>query len=929
MRDSLMKRALVGVTLVLFATGGSGNCIAECVVDKIEDQITSGGCLESCGCGDCADCGCDCTDCAACGDCGCALTKLEQEFPNHRRIPNAVQVRLTRAGRRFVENTMASALVTALTDYVVATSDAPLAVNDWATFCKDKAGTAYRCVVRFDVEELKLTPGNGPVIDGRLELFAELRHQVRSGEAWVDGGPGWPTVDVDDGEDDDCTLLYRTDHLDGGARTIRFEMDLRVPAAARGPRVGFNVLEADATGIHLEGVELDDLWDDGRDGQGDQRCGLPIDQIPFNLQYAIVEELQARFPRILDYFMDNGGICARSASGEVSGCPGGSASAVVDARGLCLVRNGDECIQNLEGAQGRLDLTAIFATFAARAEPVFDFLLAGYGGLTGNLGGLNYQLAGGLEGLATTDCVPVMPREDWPELPDDLELAEVLRENAQPRTGREPHVMVGISERYLNYALFHLWRSGALCAEVGTALDQILSGSALSLLFLTDHAHELVAFPEPASASAVGIGLRPQTPPVLAFRDSDPSTPERLVEVTLADLAMDVYLWAQDRYVRLFTFVSDLRVGLDLAVADNAIVVDTEGGLDLTFDHARVENAELIVSDHDLVVSGFESVMRIGVRGVAGAIPPIPLDDLLSGVALPNGTPLPVGIALESDSVDPFVQGSGASAERFLGIFLDLTAAPSVDPLTARAETSVEVTALTLPEDRRGFAVASFGEGPRPRVEIRMDARGHDGARFEYSYRLASGAWSPWSASAYAIVEDEALFLQQWHTVEARARIAGSRYSTDLSAASASFRVDVEPPSIEAYETEDGVELRAFDLVSDLRELTERHREPGGAFTAWAPLDEGRARLPGASSEVEIEVRDGSGNVASTQHALRGAPAPAATGGCSGCAAAGAGASAPVELASILLALAPLGRRRARRDRAARRARATRPAPRS
>jgi MYXO-CTERM domain-containing protein len=333
--------------------------------------------------------------------------------------------------------------------------------------------------------------------------------------------------------------------------------------------------------------------------------------------------------------------------------------------------------------------------------------------------------------------------------------------------------------------------------------------------------------------------------------------------------------------------------------------------------NSRLENADLVLNDHDAVASTIASIATSLAGSLGGAIPNIALDDLLGGIALPGGMALPINISLPDDALWPVEQlRDDSTTERFLGIFIDLSPATPPTALSARAETSVEVTSVTLPEDKTGFNVHTFQQGPAPTVEIAMSATGPEGAEYEYSYRLTNTGWSEWSSSPYAVIQDPSLFMQQWHTVYARARIKGVPHSVDYTTAKAQLLIDADEPIFEVSEVNGAIMLQAHDVITAIEDVEYRYRNPGSEeWSEWTTFDDADpVELDGATADVEVEVRDTNGNVATNVQALRGLPAPGASGGCGSCAvgATESNGNSPLALfgTAFILGLALVRRRR-------------------
>ncbi len=577
----------------------------------------------------------------------------------------------------------------------------------------------------------------------------------------------------------------------------------------------------------------------------------------------------------------------------------------------CAIGNASgPCLGPLLGMQGQIDVGGALASVSPGIDAVIDFLFAAAGNSRAPGAGFNIDFMGGLENLQHNDCVPVTAPENMPVLPT-VPIATQINGDTNLK-GAPTHLAVGVSESFVNYAAWKVWDAGALCLNVGTSLDQMLSGSTLNALFLGggDSLAKLT-FPAAPSSAAFGITIRPGTAPVISFGDNDAATPARLINVVMDAVELDFYAWTQDRYVRFFTLKTDLVIGVDLPVVNNAIVIDAANDMDLAMNNPELLNSELTLGDPVALANTISGLGGTIVAGLGAAIPPISINEMLGGVALPAGMSIPVGVALTNDSFGAFTEGT----ENFLGVFIDFGPAPVPIALTAKADAQVRITNVTMPEDLSGFAFDTFQQGPSPSVEIAMSANGPEGAEFEYSYRLTNSSWSPWTSSSYAVIEDPSLFMQQWHTVYVRARVKGAENSTDFTSATARFLIDADEPQLLLSNADGVVELSVYDVVNEPEELEYRYRNPGDDWSEWATAPSQTFELDGATMDVEVEVRDTSGNIASNSQALRGIADPTATSGCGTCVATGARGTdgSPLGyLASALLLGALVVRRRRR-----------------
>jgi MYXO-CTERM domain-containing protein len=541
----------------------------------------------------------------------------------------------------------------------------------------------------------------------------------------------------------------------------------------------------------------------------------------------------------------------------------------------------------LLGLEGRLDMGGFLSAISPGLRAAVDIICSrGRRGPRGQRHGgtLGYtiDLFGGFNTLQASSCITDL--ENPPALPTVTEAAAF-----RGGEGDANHIALGLSEEVMNYGAYQLWRSGALCLQVTTRLDQLLSTGLFSVLIgsLND-----LAFP--SSGAAIGIALRPQQPPVVTLGAGTEEDP--FITVALPELALDFYVWSTERYVRFMTFTSDVVAQVNLPLSNGAI---TPQIVRVSLDNSSVSNNELIREDPARVTRAVESVVPLALGMVGGAIPTISINDLLAGAALP------IGINLADDAIR-LVESDD---ERFLGVFVDLeTASPT--PFTQRIETEVELVTVNVP-DSSIFHIDTLGVGERPSIEIAINAAGPDGVEYEYQHRVDGQIWSEWTRSPYAVISHDSFLLQGRHSVDARARVVGGTGSTDLTPARAEFLIDVLSPRVETVTTQDGTVLRAADAVSYAEALEFRYRELGATeWSSWSTLGTPERLVADAAGQFEFEVRDEAGNVGSNTESLRGLPPPSDGGGCGDCSTGENDASRPLYGLLSLLALGLMLRRK-------------------
>jgi MYXO-CTERM domain-containing protein len=469
--------------------------------------------------------------------------------------------------------------------------------------------------------------------------------------------------------------------------------------------------------------------------------------------------------------------------------------------------------------------------------------------------------------------------------PLDIPLADDIQNS------EDAHIVVGVSERMLDWGGYQIWEGGTLCIEAGTRLSPLLSSSLLSLVGI----QSLRSLVFPQTDAAMAIGLRPQTPPDITIGAGTEADP--IIQVDLEALEIDFYVWSTERYVRFMTFRGDLHIALSIDFTAGGEVVPVIQDISAT--NSTVFDSDLVAEDPAALANSVERALPLISRFAGGLIPAISLADLL-------GDTLPVGIELGPNTLRQVIQGS----DRFLGVYVDLSMPTTPSPFAGRVDTTLELVSVRVP-DPSALAAETLGQGERPSIEIALAATGPADVSFEFQHRLNGGNWSEWSRSPYATIDDPALMLQGRHNVEARARVVGTTDSADIIPARAEFLIDVLAPVIEVDRIGDAVRVTAMDVITQAEELQYRWRSTAREdWSDWSLMAGTRVTFDSAT-DVVVEVRDENGNVASNAQNLRGLPPPSDGGGCDDCSVAGeSDASRPLTAMALLLGLVGLLRRR-------------------
>ncbi len=821
--------------------------------------------LVFCACGDGGCSGCE----------GCGVAPIPGGYPIEDRIENSAQVRLTSSGVDFIEENIDGIITTVLPEglnFDIPRSEGSASGFDY-TVCPDSD-----CVAHGEIHEFTLTP----VAPNRLS--AHIRIVVDSRDAA--GGRRPLPVRIDPPLLPASTCRVDLDTREGSRPYAGLVADIDFVAETQPARAGYTKLVVQNADLaDGEGIEDDDIDVGGCTGYA---------WLLNLLKGMLVDELQGQISDLLQGALDEQ-MCTKR--GEY-GCPTGTFARpdAADPESVCRYADSDdaECVPILLGTDGQGDLGAAFlGGFSPGTHAPGQFLLASGGDGEAVDEGMSLFFYGGWRGTdrsfttspAHNPCVPLVDPPPLPTIPR----AGTFRGNTIPGGG-EAHVGIGLSEQYLNYVGYGLFDSGMLCIGAGTRLSEQLSTGLFSILITSI---KQVAFP--TDPAPISLSLRPQEPPV--FEIGAGTADEALLDVTLPNLEIDFYVWSSERYVRIMTYKADLTIPINLSVADGAIAPEI---VEVRAENSSVSNSELLEEDPAELAVLIEDVISMFAGMLTGSIDPFELPEL-SGFLLevPEGG----------------IQGIEDSGDEFLGIFANLALAPSSGMLTGTANTSARLESLHV--DPTVLRLETYGEGEIPWVRLELDADGPSGVDYEYSWRIDGMQWSRWSSDPFPIVQHRAFLLQARHEVEVRARIAGTPGTQDPSPARVEVLIDALAPEVEAARQDDGVRIRAWDVISPADALDYRYRKSGGEWSAWAALGESAFVPVGFDdTEVDVEVRDEAENVGAARAPLiRGLPNAAADEGC-GCSVPGQDDASPLAALGLLAVFGVLfGRRRGQRRR--------------
>lgn len=834
-------------------------------------------------CGDDGGSGCD----SGCGDgCGCdGDDGPAYVFPESGTVMHqAVQVKLTEHGIAFLEDNLDPILGEVLGEDGLSFCLEEMTQSGF-NLCYNHEQDCAGCNIEIELNDVRLEP----VAPSRLDLSAAISIEQDIPVNVEAIGVEWIS----------CILEIRGNNV---PVTAGVQFDVAPPP---GERTSARILLPDDEGINeiLDGLNLKvrprrivDLALCGiADALKPLLLGIAKDQLLGPLDDAVA------------------GIACLSCG---DGCPGGS---TCDSRGICMA--GDACVPQALGMEGEFNIGDLLSDFAPGLDSRLGYMayLANYANAIPRrepvdpTSGLELAAQIGVDADRHA-CVPDTYK-DWPEVFHPR--SEAINAGFTP--GGEPYALgVGIATRALDMALWGVWRSGALCIAIGSeTVDMITTGTFGLLLPSLKNITDGRNLP-------MQLQLSPNRPPEIRLGDGTvEANPdggagtiiEPLLELAFYDLDIDAYVWVFDRWLRVFTLNTDIElpVGLDISNESGLYVLLDAENLSDAFTRLEARDGELL-DDADLA-------------GIAGLLP------TLLGVAAPMlgealGDPIEIPeffgfrLRMSEESIqavdnyetlaifadleavpDAMIQGWGVSV-------LGVTPVGLVGPELADAYRQAGVTGQRLNQDWIAH-----------RVELLPLDSAFGGGAWDVSYRIAGGLWSMWQPGPSFELRDPRLFMEGVHEVEVRLRPAGQPTTRVAESAVFHLPIDLTPPELEIVAGGDVIEVNARDVVADFDDLQMRW-SIDGAWTAWQPaVDKIEWPSTGEAFDLEVEVRDPAGHIASEANRLvRPSSLPAASStpepsfgsdslDDAGCAAAGGSSSG---LWVVLAALALVIRRRRR-----------------
>lgn len=861
---------------------------------------------------------------AGAGGCGGCAEDIPGGFPPELRVNNAISAKLSKDGVEFFENRVGE-IIEALAGglkFDVPCSDLtqsvtiplvnqtlvlPIFVCDHAgNQACSQSGTAppndptkptsppmKQCGAQAGIVDLDIAPTqNGSGVDVAVSLKLLVNTGAIIADVITRDIVGVKSVC---GEKVRCSVEF--DSNASGVQHVPLDVKLFLSLSNEG-----DILDLRLGDIKLEDfVEMDDF---NISGSGDLDCSIICDGLDIgfvkNLIFGFAKDLlNAEVKKVIDGFL------CRSCTADVE-CPGTSTCQ----SNMCM--SGNKCVPLLIGLEARVGAGEMLASFGGSTSSLLDLYAVAGGrnidqtpsvkvenqgivlGIMGGTRSVVYDGSGSFIAPGVAKCVPQRTFERRAQ-PTSVKFDQEAQ-NARPAiTGYQ--LGLSLSDSFLDQAMFNAYQSGLLCLDVDSNVSSFLSTSlfatflpSLGMLTHNKDVPMLISLrPKEAPHIIVGKGTMKEV-------NGQQVPDDPLLTVVMDDLQIDFYALLEDRFARLFSLRTDLRLPLSLEFTQDNKVKLVLADLKTLLTNTSAQNSEMLAEDPKVVADLIDAVV--------GLIQPL-LADLLAPIDLPEFSGFQIDIR-QALGVIPFTAQPG---HEHLALFADLKLAGAM-PYTATSETSATLVEKFVPQ--RDALLA----GARPKAVIDVSASGlkpRDFAGSEYSWRVNGGLWSPWTTQTRIEVAAPVLVFQGRHFVEVRSRERGVRQSEDPRPAGVIVEVDYEAPTVSLRLDPERrmVVTEAQDAVSRDDELRYSYRVSGSAWTSFGEPREFTLDDLGANPSLEVEVRDSSGLKARTWFgepadqvdALPGTSGQATESGC---------ASAGVSMLA-LSALALLRRRRRQR----------------
>ncbi|QDG52515.1 respiratory nitrate reductase subunit gamma [Persicimonas caeni] len=772
---------------------------------------------------------------AACSDSGCDCEGFETaEYPAEhydKTLTRGAQVRVTQSGFDYLEGqvpTLISQFQPGGLSFCVPRDD-----GNNPAICLDHtcADGSPGCQIDLAVDDAEITPVPSDTLEVAITI-GDIGGQDANGnwqdELDIEYDTGWlGTIDCD-------VHLWEK----GASQSTPGTLDATLP-------VMFSIDQNSPTGdvrIDLGEIQMEDITQqvdfelDGGIGctVGNWLSGLLRGQLEDQVKSMLedtIADLEAQQ------------LCRACGDGEPV-CPSNSTCGDNNGTQSCMYSDGT-CVPASFGVEGNLMLGQVIGDFTQNPDSKVHtmFKLADMADVdTGlNLGG---RIGSQPEEFAR--CIPVDPTTR-PSF-DPVDRSSSILTDSRP--GGDPFMVgIGMHKRSVEHVLWSTWGSGALCMKIDSNDVSQLSANTLGALLpsikkLAGGDAMLYLQIAPQTGPTVKLGANTVTPDGDTYAIDDP-----LMTLDWRDLDLHFYVFAKERFVRVFTLRADMLLPIALAADGQGSIVPVLGDLEGAVQNIRPIRTELLKEDPQRIIDLIPTLMGMALPSLAGSISqPIELPEFVG-----------MRIALEQDDI------TSVDNNTMIALYADLVPA-GTQPMSMMLDTSIVDTSVDLSE-----WTASGVPRPKAIVDVVSVLPAYANAEMssdiEYSYRVDGGIWSMYQRTTRLEIQDPMLVLEGEHRIEVRARFRGDADSSELEPAQTFVTVDYSAPDFAIERDGELVTLDAQDAVDAPEDLMFRYRVVDGQgesqWTPWLPERTIDLAAIGAPEHFRLvaQVRDSAGHV--------------------------------------------------------------------
>ncbi|MFP4599395.1 MAG: hypothetical protein ACLFVJ_14145, partial [Persicimonas sp.] len=419
------------------------------------------------------------------------------------------------------------------------------------------------------------------------------------------------------------------------------------------------------------------------------------------------------------------------------------------------------------------------------------------------------------------------------------------------RPDGEPFMMgIGLHKRSVEQILWSTWGGGALCLKVDSeAVDQLSTDTLGTLLpsmkTLAGGDAQVYLQIAPQESPTVKLGDNQVTEDGDSYVIDDP-----LMTLDWRDLDMHFYVYAHERFVRMFSLRADMLLPIALAADGQGSIIPALGDLEEAVTNIRPVKTELLQEDPQTIIDLIPTLMSFALPSLAGSISePIELPEFFG-----------YRIALEQDDI------TSVDERKMIALYADLVEADT-QAYAMSLDTTIYSTGVDIPEWTESGV-------PRPKATLDVAAElpawagSAQSDDLEYSYRVDGGIWSMYHRAERLEIQDPMLVLEGRHRIEVRARFRGQPETTEREPAATFVTVDYAAPDFSVERDGPTVRLLADDTVDEAEDLMYRYRVVDGIeqsrWTPWQSRDTIDLREIDAPEHFRLvaQVKDRSGHVA-------------------------------------------------------------------